>query len=130
GVGLSEAGRVYFEAGHYFGFQWLRSSAQELPSQRFWDRQAIGALVEDLYASQRSVTQSVLTSRPSPAPSSTASLLEAWTAERRHTMQRVNRLLAELQATQKLDLSKLTVANRQLKSLLAGHPATTTQAGH
>jgi glutamate dehydrogenase len=128
GVGLIEAGKVYFEAGHYFGFRWLRASAQELPSQRYWDRQAIAALVDDLYASQRSLTLSVLRHAYSKKPDSTAAMLEAWAHERRHTMARVSQLLSELQATATLDLAKLTVANRQIKSLLAGNNNTAMAA--
>jgi glutamate dehydrogenase len=122
GVGLNESARVYFEAGHYFGFQWLRASAQELPSQRYWDRQAIAALVDDLYASQRSLTLTVLKHGYPKRPDSPAAMLEAWAALRPHTMSRVSQLITELQATSTLDLAKLTVANRRIKSLLAGNP--------
>jgi glutamate dehydrogenase len=130
GVGLSEAGRVYFEAGHYFGFLWLRASAQELPSQRYWDRQAIAALVDDLYASQRSLTLTVLKhAYPTKRPDAPTAMLEAWAAARPHAMARVSQLITELQATATLDLAKLTVANRQIKSLLAGNPGASGPTG-
>jgi glutamate dehydrogenase len=123
GVGLIEAGKLYFEAGHYFGFRWLRATAQELPSQRYWDRQAIAALVDDLYASQRSLALTVLKHAHQKQPDSPAAMLEAWAQGRPHTMARVSQLITELQASASLDLAKLTVANRQIKSLLAGNPS-------
>jgi NAD-specific glutamate dehydrogenase len=72
------------------------------------------------------LTLSVLKHAYSKKPDSPTAVLEAWAHERRHTMARVSQLLSELQATATLDLAKLTVANRQIKSLLAGDAGVAT----
>ena len=48
-----------------------------------------------------------------------ADLLEAWVEARKPRVDRLNRLLEEIRASDSVDLAMLAVANRQLRSLVA-----------
>jgi glutamate dehydrogenase len=114
-VSLDEAGQLYFKVGRKFGFEWLRSATRALPTRRTWDRQAVAALRDELFASQREVTLAILQSTPADADG--AGRLHAWGAARHAALARSEHLMAELRATQNLDFAMLTVAARQLESL-------------
>ncbi|HEU4577378.1 MAG TPA: NAD-glutamate dehydrogenase [Polyangiaceae bacterium] len=114
-VSLDEAGQLYFKVGRKFGFDWLRNAARALPTLRAWDRQAVAALRDELFASQREVTLAILQS--TPADQDGAARLQAWGAVRHAALARSERLVAELRATQAHDFAMLTVAARQLESL-------------
>ncbi|MEY2933674.1 MAG: hypothetical protein RL033_4423 [Pseudomonadota bacterium] len=114
-VSLEEAGQLYFKVGRKLGFEWLRSATRALPTRRAWDRQAVAALRDELFASQREVTLAVL--RSTPADPDGAARLHAWGAARHAALARSEHLVAELRATQTPDFAMLTVAARQLRSL-------------
>lgn len=124
-VSLEEAGQLYFKVGRKFGFEWLRSATRALPTRRAWDRQAVAALRDELFASQREVTLAVL--RSTPADPDGAARLHDWGMARHAALARTEHLVAELRATQTPDFAMLTVAARQLRSLTAS--ATTAAAG-
>jgi glutamate dehydrogenase len=125
GVELAEAGRLYFRVGRRFGFEWLRARTLGLPTQRAWDRQAVAALRNELFASQRDFTLAIL--REVPGDADTASRVRAWGASRQSALTRWEQLLAELRATSHLDFAMVTVAARQLKAI-AGVPSPATTA--
>jgi glutamate dehydrogenase len=114
-VTLDEAGQLYFKVGRKFGFEWLRNATRSLPTRRAWDRQAVAALRDELFASQREVTLSVLQSTPPDQDG--AARLHAWGSGRHAALARSEHLVAELRATQTHDFAMLTVAARQLESL-------------
>ncbi len=124
-VSLDEAGQLYFKVGRKFGFEWLRSATRALPTRRAWDRQAVAALRDELFASQREVTLAIL--RSTPADQDSQARLLAWGGARHSALARSEHLVAELRATQTPDFAMLTVAARQLQALAAG--ATASAAG-
>ena len=46
--GVSEVASVYFEAGRRLGLAWLRDGASRMPASNHWQKQAVGAIVDDL----------------------------------------------------------------------------------
>src|SRR6185295_2020711 len=114
-VTLAEAGQLYFKVGRKFGFEWLRTATRALPTRRAWDRQAVAALRDELFASQREVTLAILQS--TPADHDGAARLHAWGSARHAALARSEHLVAELRATEAHDFAMLTVAARQLEAL-------------
>jgi glutamate dehydrogenase len=115
--GVEEVGRVYFAAGARFGFDWLRASAARLKIETPWQREAVAALVDELFAQQGEVTVAVLAGSDPGAAAKAA--IEAWTATRAGLAARTRDLLADLRAGGALDLAMLSVARHQLGELLA-----------
>ena len=117
GRGVADVAAVYFMLGRRFGLEWLRDKAAAAKAENHWQKQAVAALVDDLFAHQTALTTRVLESvdqLPAEAP------VEAWIANRRPVVERVEQLLSELRTQPNVDLSMLAVANRQLRGLTAG----------
>src|SRR5262249_26662769 len=49
GRGVTEVAAVYFETGRRLGLAWLRDGASRMPATNHWQKQAVGAIVDDLY---------------------------------------------------------------------------------
>jgi glutamate dehydrogenase len=63
-VTLEEAGQLYFKVGRKFGFRVAARCHPRLARAQGWDRQAVAALRDELFASQREVTLAILQSTP------------------------------------------------------------------
>lgn len=124
--GVGETARVYFRVGEKFGLTWLRSLARRLPTERAWDRQAVAAVLNDLYQTQRTLVDVILRSSAGSVPPQM--IIDAWCSKRQSLVDRNAQLVAELQATLSPNFAMLAVANGQLKSLLADAQKSVTLA--
>jgi glutamate dehydrogenase len=115
---ILEAAQVYFEVGSHFGFEWLRDVARGLQAGKAWDKQAVAGIADDLFAGQRRLTIALLDETSNELPAKER--LAVW-QESHPQHARVERLLGELRASAKPELSMLSVAARQLTSLAARH---------
>ncbi|XHO84271.1 NAD-glutamate dehydrogenase [Azospirillum sp. A29] len=106
---------VYFRLGRRLGLEWLRDKADGAKADNHWQKQAIAAIVDDLFAHQTELTVRVL---DGTADGGTA--VEGWIAQRKPVVERVEHLLSELRGQVDLDLAMLTVANRQLRGMMVG----------
>jgi glutamate dehydrogenase len=112
---ITQAATLYFALGRRFGLEWLRDRAAGVKTAGHWERQALSAAVDDLFAHQTHITMRVLSDAPEAGGDGAAS----WPAARAAAATRTEALLAELRAQPTLDLAMLMVANRQLRSLTA-----------
>ena len=110
---VAEVGGVYFTVGRRFHIDWLRSATTGVNLDSHWDRIALAAIVEDLYGHQRDLAAGVLRQAGGTD-------IEAWISARPQAVQRVESLVADLRQLGGLDLAKLAVANRELRSLSGG----------
>jgi glutamate dehydrogenase len=117
GATIEDAGSLYFAIGHRFGLGALRAAAQKLGVGGHWQKLAAAAAIEDLYGTQRDITTAVAADAPGLAA---AEALAAWIARQRVTVERTDAVLAEVRAARQVDLAMLTVAGRQLKTLVEG----------
>jgi len=147
---LPTVGPVYFDVGRRLGIAWLRDGALRMQAANHWQKQAVAAIVDDLYALQADLTARVVettgaapepAAAPGAAPSGAPSgapgaaeahgsgdgqiwtdggLLDRWVERRRAPVERIDQLIAELRALDHVDLSMLAVANRRLRGLMAG----------
>lgn len=118
GRGVSEVASVYFEAGRRLGLAWLRDGASRMPASNHWQKQAVGAIVDDLYTLQADLAVRAL--QDAPAGAAGADVVEAWVGHRRAPVDRIDQLVSELKALDQVDLSMLAVANRNLRGLATG----------
>ncbi|HYC04202.1 MAG TPA: NAD-glutamate dehydrogenase [Azospirillaceae bacterium] len=116
GRGVEEVARVYFDLGGRLGFDWLRCRATEVKADNHWQRQAVAAMVDDLYGMQGRLAARILAGGQGDADG----LIEAWLTNRSQPVERVQGLLAELRGIVAIDYAMLAVANRQLRGLVAG----------
>jgi len=115
-VDTQEATDVYFKLGFALELFWLRDQIQELPRSNYWQRKARMALRYDLYMELRALTQSALeqTSHIRGAKGRVSHWLEQNAIAVNHCRQ----LLADIRASSSRDLAMLSVAMRELRSLM------------
>ena len=116
-MAVEVVGGVYFEVGERLGFDWLRTGARGFGAESHWQRQAIGAIIDDLYGQQRVLTGAVLAAGGT-TPVNGA--VDAWIDAHGPAVARVRSLLNDLRKAGTQDLAMLTVANRRIRVLAAG----------
>jgi glutamate dehydrogenase len=112
---IEEVARAYFLVGERLRLDWLRSAAERLAAADHWQRQAISAIVDDLYGQQRAFAGAALQAANGAAADAA---VEGWLAANRSAVARTVETVEEFQA-HGLDLAKLALANRGLRRLLA-----------
>jgi glutamate dehydrogenase len=112
---LEPAARVYYGVGAQFALDEMRAAAARLPAETSWQKQAVEATIDDLYALQADLAGRILASPAAAA----ADPLVAWTATRPPAALAAAEALArELRAASTPDLAMLVVAARQLRQAL------------
>ena len=131
---VEDVGRIYFAVGARFGFDWLRGAAEGLAVDGHWQKLAVAAIIDDLYAHQSDLVTSVLAGAaaakvpaktpeksPERSPEKTDDgVVAAWAQAHRTVVERVEGVLAEIKGAGQPDLAMLAVANRQLRQMMAG----------
>ena len=108
---------VYFELGDRLGLEWLRNSARGFAAESHWQRQAVAAIIDDLYGEQRVLTGAVLAAKGRTAVSGA---VDKWFDANQSRVERNARLIDDLRKADIQDLAMLTVANRQIRVLADG----------
>jgi glutamate dehydrogenase len=113
--GVADVARVYFGVGERFNLDRLRAASQSVAAETPWQKTALAALVEDLYGYQ-SVLASRVISETNGVPSGDP--VESWLAPRARVVERVDQTMHDFRAATAVDLAMLTVASRQLRTLV------------
>jgi glutamate dehydrogenase len=115
---LETVAALYFGAGTVIGLDRLRLLAGRIAPSEHWDRLAIRRLVDDLFAAQRAISQSLLTHLPPEAScEAAAKAVDAWAQDHADTLARTRDFLSQLEASGDLSIAKLTLANSQIHKL-------------
>ncbi len=109
---VDQIGRLYFALGDVGGFSRLRRAASAVRATSPAQQVAVDGILEDLSHDQAALTRAILTS-PSPD-------LEAWVANNREGVARVDRRLREFESAPEAekDLARLVIAARELRQLV------------
>ena len=111
-----DVARVYFALGARVGFNWLRGAAEGVTADSEWQKLALGAVVDDLYAQQSGLTTQVLSAIN--GHKADASAVERWMEAKNGAASRIEDLLKEFRRQGGADLAMLTVAARELRTLI------------
>jgi glutamate dehydrogenase len=112
---VDEVGRIYFSVGAELGLDWLRSAAEGVAPDGHWDRLAVGAIVDDLYAQQRALATRVI--RDSNGKRDKAAV-KSWVLANQTAVDRSASLIEEFRSSGSIDIARLALANRQVRSML------------
>jgi glutamate dehydrogenase len=110
---ITEAGRVYFAIGSRFSLDRLRRAARRIKADTTWQKMAVDALVDDLFALQIELAAKVIGDGSRPADAA----LGAWLAAQAAHLGPLDAMLHDLAAAPAVDLAMLTVAARQVRNL-------------
>jgi glutamate dehydrogenase len=120
GKSLERVARTFYAVGVRFHLNWLRTATGGVNLDTHWDRLAVAAVLDDLYSHQRVLTERMLNANGSADNLAESEAIEQWTQAQGPAVQRIEMLFADLRQQGGLDLAKLAVANRELRSLLGG----------
>jgi glutamate dehydrogenase len=115
GRSIEEVARAYFLVGDRLRLDWLRAAADGLGAADHWERQAVAAIVDDLYGQQRAFAGAALQAANGAGPDAA---VEHWLEANRSVVARTVEAVDEFQQNG-LDLAKLALANRGLRRLIA-----------
>jgi glutamate dehydrogenase len=118
GHGMAPVAALYFGVGARLGLDRIRLLAARISASEHWDRLAIRRLVDDLFAAQRALSQSLLAKLPATATADHArKALDDWAASQTEALERTRSFLGALETTGELSIAKLTLANSQIHKL-------------
>jgi glutamate dehydrogenase len=86
-----------------------------MPAATEWQHLAVDALIDDSYAQQREIARRLV----AEGVDGSADGLRSWLAQRTGSGSRVRGILTDIARTTPPDLAMLTVASRQIRSLVA-----------
>jgi glutamate dehydrogenase len=112
GQELKQAARVYYAVGAQFALDEMRIAARRLRAETPWQKQAVEATIDDLFALQTDLAARILASSSSEDP------IGAWSAAHAAALAPAEPLIRELRVTATPDLAMLVVASRQLRHVL------------
>jgi len=115
GQELDQAARVYYAVGAQFALDEMRIAARRLRAETPWQKQAVEATIDDLFALQTDLAARILASSSSTQPGDPTA---AWSAAHSAALAPAEPLLRELRVTGTPDLAMLVVAGRQLRHAL------------
>jgi glutamate dehydrogenase len=111
-----EVARGFFLLGERLDIDWLEQRLAEQPAKTRWQRWALHSMEDDLYTIRREIIETVL-EHAGGRPMDEA--VDAFLEDRSAAYGRVQRFMRSLAMEGVTDLSQLTVALRQLRSLVS-----------
>jgi glutamate dehydrogenase len=108
-----DMGRLYFAVGARLGLDWLRTAAAHIKVETSWQKRAVEAVYDDLFAQQGEIARRAVEGAKTAANGALAD----WTERNQVNLARIDGLLNELKASPVVDLAALTVAGRELRGL-------------
>lgn len=121
-VGTRELGRTYFALSDHLGIDKLLLAVSALPRDGQWESLARLTLRDDLYQSLKLITQEVVSQHMFDGD--IAAAIEDWSTCNALRIARSRSVLTAVHDSRCADLSGLTVAARQVRSMTRGYPGT------
>jgi glutamate dehydrogenase len=118
GRSVTDVARAFFAAGQSLHLDWLESCVVSMPPSSRWERVALNAVVDDLLLVRREAVQkAVAECLDESVPAETA--LEQYLDSQPAAHARLDRLVEQLRDEGVDDLAVITVAVRQVRSLVS-----------
>ncbi|HYM59769.1 MAG TPA: hypothetical protein VEZ11_02625, partial [Thermoanaerobaculia bacterium] len=112
---VQDVAKVYFGLGARFGLDRLRAASGTIIAETPWQKQAVAAIVDDLFSYQSILASRVITEGNGKADTDP---VDAWLTARVRVVERVEQTMRDFRHAASVDLAMLSVATRQLRTLL------------
>ncbi|MCC7017546.1 MAG: NAD-glutamate dehydrogenase [Rhodospirillales bacterium] len=112
---VAEAAAAYYAVGTRFRLGRLRAACEAMDAGGHWQKLAVGALVEEIFAHQLALADQAL--RRANKGEAPADMLARWLADHAASVAQAEAILSELWAAPINDLAQVAVASRQLRAL-------------
>jgi glutamate dehydrogenase len=103
---------VYFAIGDRFNLDWLKSVADQLPANTYWNRMLIKTIKDDIYDQQRRLTSQVIKSSENINKS-----LSEWVKANEKRVGIFDQFINSIKSDAEFDANKLVVVNKQIETL-------------
>jgi glutamate dehydrogenase len=121
GADVETVARIYFALGTRLELDWLRDQIVALPRDTRWEAMARASLRDDVYGEQAALTTEVLAARTDGgAPDE---CVEGWLLRNEDAVERSRQMLADIRTAGAPDLARLSVAVREIRSLIQASAA-------
>lgn len=118
GQSLKKIGKIYFDVGDTFYFDWLRAQATYLSSDDFWEIQATKGLITQLYSCQFALTARIL--EDVEGESSNQAVVHSWLSKHPHIEEQLMPFLKQMKQEGTASLPMLTIAEQRLRNISGG----------
>ncbi|WP_417819693.1 NAD-glutamate dehydrogenase [Terasakiella sp.] len=112
-----DVSKIYFEVGSRFDLGWMRATGEQLGLKNHWQKLAVGALIEDLYNYQSTLTNMAIDNIAGDKDALNG--LTKWIDDNQTVVDQTDQMLAEIKSTPGIDFAMLTVAAKQLRDMIA-----------
>ncbi len=112
---LQPIGRLYYALGERLQLGWLHQFITTFSARNYWDRLALRNAIGELHDEQRRLSESVLADMQTEEEPAAA--LTRWLEAHGPEVARFERLMYDIRAAEKQDLSMMIVALRQLAAI-------------
>ncbi|HEY8190951.1 MAG TPA: NAD-glutamate dehydrogenase domain-containing protein, partial [Alphaproteobacteria bacterium] len=117
---ISLTARIYFELGEQFHMDWLRQQARYITTDDRWSGEALSGLVDQLYSCQAGLTVRILHDMKGKARGGKNGIVRAWLEQHALQANQFENLFGELRRSGTPDLSRLIIAEQNLRQLYGG----------
>ncbi|HEX9463195.1 MAG TPA: NAD-glutamate dehydrogenase [Alphaproteobacteria bacterium] len=117
---VRDVAKLYFGLGARLGLDWLRTAASRIKIETPWQKRAIEAVFDDLFAQQGEIARRAVNGAVTTEKSAANGAMTSWLEHNQANVARIDALLVELRASPAIDLAALTVAGRELRALTGG----------
>ncbi len=111
-----DVARIYFALDQELDLAWLKGRFTALPSETYWQARARLNLRADVYDEHRTLVEAIL--RTEHREASAAARLETWLSQNGPRIERYGKVITELKAQPKPDLTMLSVGLKELQVLM------------
>jgi glutamate dehydrogenase len=115
GLDVAAVAEVSFALGSQLDLHWLRDRIIDLPRETRWQAMARAALRDDVYAEQAALTAEVI--QAGSGPQAGTDEVDTWIARNRNAVERCMQVLADIRAGSSPDMTRLSVAVREIRNL-------------
>jgi glutamate dehydrogenase len=112
---VMQVARAFFMVGERVGLDWLEHRLESLPVGTHWQRWAAQSMEDDLFLVRRQLVEKMIAEAPEMAVDEA---VEAFFVRRAEAEERLQRFVRNLSVEGVTDLAQLTVALRQVRTLL------------
>jgi glutamate dehydrogenase len=120
-MSTKDVAKVYYAVGERFKLRWVRNAAGGLSTKNRWEELSLSAVREEIYEQKKAIASCVIATigAKNIEKMTGEEAVAKWTEENQFSVQPVDLLFDEITSFAEPDIAMLSVANRQIKTMVA-----------
>ena len=119
---LLSVASVFFQAGEFFHFDWLRNQAKYMQAEDKWDAEAKDGLIDQMHSCQAGLTMRIIQDRKNGliTTQNSQELFPAWVDMNKKKVDLIQELVSDMRNASGIDVAMLLIAEQRLRSMYGG----------